>query len=139
MKDSFSRFKVSSIGTAIYSFISVLYLWKLYGLNKILVSLQKQGEGAFQLIKTDGYAPIKYLVGAIILGIIGILLGIYVIRFAIKNSSHWFDVVLNILILLVVIILLILIIKFITIPILRIIFTVFIAGIGILSAISNSN
>lgn len=139
MKDSFSKFKVSSIGIVIYFFISVFYLWKLYGLNKILVSFQKQGEGAFQLIKIDGYAPIKYLVWAIILGIIGILLCIYVIRCAIENSSHWFDVVLNILILLVVIILLILIIKFITIPILRIIFTVFIAGIGTLSAISNSN
>ena len=115
---------IEIVSCIIYFLITTYYLLLLNNLNKILLLKEQNGVGNFELVQYNGYQPIIYFLYAFVLAIIGIIFIIYLFkRIRYKNKIGCIILMICIFILLVVIA------NMITIPILKIIFSVTVTGL----------
>lgn len=125
--------------TITYSIIVFVYSVNLEQLNYELLEQEKLGNTAIDLIQYNNYQAIYYFFYAIILMSMGMGIIYFTFYELKKYSADIGDIILGILITIIIIFIIIHIFKLITIPILKIIFTVVTIGLGILFSISSNS
>lgn len=127
------------IMTIIYIVIVYIYTDNLKQLNYELLEKEKIGWTAINLIQYNDYQALYYFFYAITL----MLIGMGIIYFTFSELKKYYtdikDIILGIVIIIIILLIIIHIFKLITIPILKIIFTVVTIGLGLLFAISSNN
>lgn len=118
----------------IYSIFVWIYSHNLTILNSELIKLENSGWNTLEILGYKDYEAIWYFLYAILLGISGIIIIIVTINAFRKYLEGIMDLIINLIIILILIILLINVFKLISVPILKLIFTVFITGIGFMYA-----
>lgn len=127
------------IMTIIYIVIVYIYTDNLKQLNYELLEKEKIGWTAINLIQYNEYQVLYYFFYAITLMLIGVGIIYYTFSELKKYYTDIKDIILGIVIIIIILFIIIHIFKLITIPILKIIFTVVTIGLGLLFAISSNN